>query len=91
MHHYLDGKYDDALESIKKFGLLDFFWNPLMQAAALGQLGRITEAETELQRLLSLKPDFPERTRFYISCFLIKDEWVDCMLEGLEKAGLEGT
>lgn len=89
MYYYLDGKYGDALEAIKKFGLPDLFWNPLMHAAALGQLGRITEAQTAFQKLLSLKPDFPERARFYISCFLVKNEWVDRILEGLKKAGLE--
>ena len=90
VNYYLDGKFDDALETIKKFGLPDFFWNPLMQAAVLGQLGRITEAKVALQRLLSLKPDFHGRARFYISCFLIKDKWVDRLVEGLKKAGLNG-
>ncbi len=28
VNYYLDGKFDDALETIKKFGLPDFFWNP---------------------------------------------------------------
>jgi tetratricopeptide (TPR) repeat protein len=89
LNYYLDGKFGDALERIKKFGLPDFFWNPLMQAAVLGQLGRIAEAQAALQRLLSLKPEFPGRARFYIGCFLIKDKWVDRMLEGLKKAGLK--
>ena len=85
---YLKGDFRGALKTVEKFGLPDFFWNPLMQAAVMGQLGRITEAQAALQRLLSLKPDFPARARFYINCFLIKDKWVDRMLEGLKKAGL---
>ena len=91
LNSYLNGKFGDALKTVKKFGLPEFFWNPLMQAAALGQLERITEAQAALQRLISLKPDFPERARFYISCFLIKDKWVDLTLEGLKKAGLKGV
>jgi adenylate cyclase len=91
LNYYLDGNFGDALETIKKFGLPDLFWNPLMQAAVLGQLGRITEAQAAFQRLISLKPDFPARARFYISCFLIKDKWVDGILEGLKKAGLKGV
>jgi len=91
LNYYLDGNLGDALATIKKFGLPDFFWNPLMQAAVLGQLGRITEAQAAFQRLISLKPDFPARARFYISCFLIKDKWVDLILEGLKKAGLKGV
>jgi adenylate cyclase len=89
LNYYLNGDFSGALKTVEKFGLPDFFWNPLMQAAVLGQLGRITEAQAALQRLLSLKPDFHARARFYISCFLIKDKWVDRMLEGLKKAGLE--
>jgi len=85
---YLDGNFDDALETVKKFGLPDFFWNPLLHAAVLGQLGRINEAQAAYQKLLTLKPDFPERACFYISCFLIKDHWVNLILEGLQKAGL---
>ena len=91
LKYYFDGKYNDALETIKKFGLTDLFWNPLMQAAVLGQLGRITEAQAAIQRLISLKPDFPAKTRFYISCYLTKDKWVDLILEGLKKAGLKGV
>ena len=91
LNSYLNGNFGDALKTVKKFGLPEFFWNPLMHAAALGQLERITEAQAALQRLISLKPDFPERARFYISCFLIKDKWVDLTLEGLKKAGLKGV
>jgi adenylate cyclase len=91
LNSYLNGNFSDALEAVKKFGLLEFFWNPLMHAAVLGQLGRIIEGQAALQRLLSLKPDFPARARFYLGCFLIKDKWVDRMLEGLKKAGLKGV
>jgi len=91
LNFYLNGNFGDALKTVKKFGLPEFFWNPLMHAAALGQLERISEARAALQRLISLKPDFPERARFYISCFLIKDKWVDLTLEGLKKAGLKGV
>jgi len=62
-----------------------------MHAAVLGQLGRISEAQAAFQKLLSLKPDFPVRARFYASCFLIKDKWVDLILGGLQKAGLKGV
>ena len=60
-----------------------------MHAAVLGQLGRIPEAKAAYQMLLALKPDFRERARFYVSCLLIKDYWVDLILEGLHKAGLK--
>jgi adenylate cyclase len=89
LNYYLRGDFSGALKTVEKFGLPDFFWNPLMQAAVLGQLRKINDAQAALQRLLSLKPDFPAKARFYINCFLIKDKWVDRMLEGLKKAGLK--
>ncbi len=88
---YLNGDYSGALEKAKRFELPNFFWSPLIQAAVLGQLGRIPEAQAAYQKLLSFRPDFPERARFYISCFLIKDDWVDHIIEGLEIAGLKGV
>ena len=88
LNAYLEGRYDDALESVKKFGLPSFFWQPLMRSAALGQQGRIPEAQTALQELISLKPDFPSKASFYVSCFLIRDKWVSHILEGLSAAGL---
>jgi len=89
LNYYLNGDFSGALKTVEKFGLPDFFWNPLMQSAVLGQLGRINEAQAAFQRLLSLKPDFPAKARFYIGCFLIKNKWVDQMLDGLRKAGLK--
>ncbi len=89
LNHYLKENYSEALEAAKKFDLPDFFWNPLMHAAVLGKLGRINEAQAAYQKLLVSKPDFPEQSRFYIGCFLIKDDWVDRILEGLEIAGLK--
>ena len=88
---YLIGDYSSALDQAIKFELPDFFWSALMQAAVLGKLGKINEAQAALQRLVSLQPDFPERARFYIECLLIEDRWVDKILEGLKMAGFDRT
>ena len=89
LHAYLNNDLHGALEEIRKFDLPDFFWNPLMRAAVLGNLGKRTEANAAYQKLLKLKPDFPGRARFYLGCFLIEDKWVELMHEGLIKTGLK--
>lgn len=88
LFNYQKGDYDQALESAKLFGLHDFFWNPLIHAAAYGKLGKIDKARAALRRLLLLKPDFPQRARYYISSFIISDNWVTNIIEGLREAGL---
>ena len=88
LYNYQNKNFFDALKAADKFGLSIFFWNPLMHAAVLGQLGRITEAQDAFQKLLSLKPDFPEQALFYINSLILNDELVDFMIEGLKKAGL---
>ena len=65
------------------------FWEPLMQAATLGHLGRYEEGRQAVERLLELKPDFPSRGRILIKHYIKFDDIVDRMIEGLKKVGLE--
>lgn len=88
LFHYIHGNYTQALEAARAFGLPDFFWNPLMHAAVYGQQGKVDEAKKAYHRLVSLLPDFPEQAHLYIRYFVINDGWVDKLLDGLFKAGL---
>ncbi|MCD6294679.1 MAG: hypothetical protein J7M20_07095, partial [Deltaproteobacteria bacterium] len=85
--NYIKGDYCQALETAKAFELQDFFWSPLMHAAVFGKMRKIDEAKAALCRLLLLKPDFPQRAHYYVSSFVISDNWVDKILEGLFEAG----
>ena len=89
--HYLNGRYNEALNEAR---LLDWdgdFRIPLFVAASYGQLGRADEAApalAELEALWSmpaedLRPELIER-------HAIAPELTDRLLEGLAKAGLEG-
>ena len=60
-----------------------------MLAAVYGQLGRKEEAASAIDTLLGFYPDFRDRAREELEAILLSDpEYVDRMLEGLEKAGL---
>jgi len=89
--HYLNGRYNEALNEAR---LLDWdgdFRIPLFVAASYGQLGRIDEAAPALAELRALwsmpvedlGPELIER-------HAIAPELTDLLLEGLAKAGLEG-
>ena len=88
--HYLQAlnrrDYQAALDAANDLGLPDFFWSPLLRAAALGLQDRRSEANTAYQELISMKPDFPAKCETYISFFVLSQDIVDLMLKGLRVA-----
>ena len=89
MKHYRQGEYDLALIEAKRFNTPGSFWDPLIRAAVLGQLGRKNEAGRAVEELLALMPDFKSRGRSLLRRITYLDEHVDMLAEGLRKAGLE--
>lgn len=85
---YRQGRYGEALEEARQFQMPLLFWDPLLRAAALGRLGKSTEAAQALTELLALKPDFSHQARFLIGCFAKFDDLIDALLVGLQQAGL---
>ena len=67
----------------------DYFWDPLIRTAALGQLNRQAEAKKAGSKLLALVPDFERRGRSLIQRMVYLEEHTEMLLDGLRKAGLE--
>jgi adenylate cyclase len=88
-YFYHQSKYTEALQQAQQFQMPQFFWDPLLRAAALGQLGRNQEAAQALTQLLAVKPDFPSQARFLIGCYAKSPYLVEGLLEGLRLAGLK--
>jgi adenylate cyclase len=88
MHLYSRGEYENAFNEALKFNYPELFWDPLMRAAALGQMGRENEARAALGELLKVEPDFATRGRLLINRYVKVDDLVDSVVEGLQKAGL---
>jgi TolB-like protein/Flp pilus assembly protein TadD len=86
--HYSQGEYELALMEAYQFNMPDFFWDPLLRAVALSQLGRTTEAKAAITELLRLKPDAAERVHHYLAAYVFFDELRAQMLDNLHKAGL---
>jgi adenylate cyclase len=88
MDHYRRGEYENAFAKALKFNYPELHLDPMMRAAALGQLGREDEARAAVSELLKLVPDFATRGRRLISRYVKVDDLVDKIIEGLRKAGL---
>jgi len=81
-------EYEQARLETLQFRTYGDFWNPLVRAATLGQMGRSKEGKLAVQELLQLKPEFPTRGRRLIKHYIKFDDIVDRVIEGLNKVGL---
>jgi tetratricopeptide (TPR) repeat protein len=89
LEHFEQGDYDEALREANQIGLPDFFWDPLLKAATMAQLGRLEEASRSYQQLLTLRPDFEERAEYYVGIFILSKSLRQRVLAGLQAAGLD--
>jgi adenylate cyclase len=89
VNFYRQGRYGEAYQEALAFQMPQFFWDPLLRAAALGRLGRESEGARARAELLRLRPDFPVAGPFLISCFVKFPSLVADLLDGLRLAGLE--
>jgi serine/threonine protein kinase/Tfp pilus assembly protein PilF len=91
LDHYHNGRYEAALVDAQAIDTFDYR-TPLFLAAAYGQLGRTDEAGRELSKLDEewkgpaggIRQDLLERQGY-------APEMVDHFMEGLRKAGFEGS
>jgi adenylate cyclase len=86
---YLQERWEEAYQEALGFQMPQFFWDPLLRAAALGRLGRGAEAAQVVRELQQLRPDFPIHGRFLISCYVKFDYLTDAIINGLRQAGLK--
>ncbi len=91
LDHYHNGRYEAALVDAQAIDTFDYR-TPLFLVAAYGQLGRTDEAGRELSKLDEewkgpaggIRQDLLERQGY-------APEMVDHFMEGLRKAGFEGS
>ena len=88
LYRYYRGDYEAALFDAKRFNTPEYFWDPLIRAAVLGQLDRRAVAKKAGGELLALVPDFEPRCRSLIQRMVYLDGHVDMLLDGLCKAGV---
>jgi len=91
LDYYRQGRYEEALNETVKMNVPMLVWDPVERAAALGQLGRSDAADIAIKEILSVRPDFVDDPRRYLNCYIMQDELVDHVIEGLVMAGLPET
>lgn len=87
--HYLKGNFEEALSEAQHITTPNFFWGPLMRAAANGQLGKIEDAQKELTELFRLVPDFVDSGRGIMLKLFFQEKSVEKLIQGLKLAGLD--
>lgn len=84
-YHYNKHLYEDMLVDVQRISMPDFYWTHLLDAAALGQLGR-SEAGRSLEQVFKLKPEFSAEAELHKWNAAPSD--FEHIMEGLRKAGL---
>jgi len=87
-YHFYQGDYESALFAANGFNTPEFFWDPLIRTAVLGQLDRQAEAKKAAGELMAIVPDFGPRSRSLIQRMVFLQEHTEMLLEGLHKAGV---
>ncbi len=80
--------YKQAYQETMHFRSPQIFWEPLVKASTLGNLGRVEEGKNCVEDLLALKPDFPSRGRILIGRFVKFKSITESTVDGLKKCGL---
>jgi tetratricopeptide (TPR) repeat protein len=88
-YHYYRGEFETALVEANGFNTPNYFWDPLIRTAVLGQLDRRADAESAGGELMALVPDFERRGRSLIRRMVYSEENAAMLLDGLHKAGLD--
>ena len=88
--HYQSGEYDQVIKELSRWDEEgnDVQWH-IHKAAALGQMGKISEANRELDRIFELFPRFAEDPIGELRKFILSEDVVRKYYDGLKKAGLQ--
>ena len=63
MNYFRLGMYAEALQELERYQPTEGYWLHVLYTTVLGKLGQNLEAETQIEALLELKPDFGSRAR----------------------------
>ena len=87
--YYMTRDYESAANEALLINTPDCFWDPMLRAAAFGQLNSLDEAAQAVQELLVIQPDFEKNHKRFINTLAFTDDAAEHLRQGLEKAGLD--
>jgi adenylate cyclase len=89
LFHLKQGNYEKALAEAEKFHMPEYYISFLDKVVATGLLGRTKAAKDLLNSVIELHPDFANHPRYYVSAFVLEEDVLEKMIEGLENTGLQ--
>ncbi|MGD9021910.1 MAG: hypothetical protein PVF46_08935 [Lysobacterales bacterium] len=89
LNAFRKGDYEAAQAETRWLAGIGFFWDPLVRAATLGQLGRLEEGRAAIGQLLVMKPDFPQRGNTLINHCIKFPDLRQRVIDGLAASGLQ--
>ncbi|OHX67451.1 hypothetical protein [Flammeovirga pacifica] len=89
--HYRKLDYEKALIEANNYHVPSFFWGPFLRTICYAQLGKMKEAQQNLEELLKLRPDFAQNSGQIIRRFVKEEALAKHIMEGLEKAGFKNN
>jgi TolB-like protein len=89
LHHYIHGRYQDALAEAKKIGVPGVIYNHIALAMAYAQVGRTEEADAEVDQILAIDPAYGDHVIADLQKRNVHPDLIRAVVDGLKKAGLE--
>lgn len=87
--HFNDQNYREALEVAYKIDTSDdVFLSPLLKIAAMGHLGLIAEAKTDVSQLEQNFHEILSELRIPLGNFILDKQLIENIIDGAKKAGL---
>jgi len=91
-YHLYKKEYQQGLQYADKINMPDLYWDPMMKGCTLGHLNRSEEAEKQIKLLVQHLPtDTAEQVKNIISSFVLSQDAINEVMEGLRKSGLKGV
>ena len=87
--HYRKREYEQALAAAEKVNMPGYPWASGALAAIHAQLGQTEAARKHLNTFVELAPDVARNARAEWSKWIVSGEFVEHLVDGLRKAGLE--
>jgi adenylate cyclase len=89
--HLAHGRDEQALFEVRRMGTPFLHYCQILEAVALARLGRKSEAERVVQKLLALDPEFGGHIEADLETRHLHPDLIEMLVDGLRRAGLPGT
>jgi adenylate cyclase len=88
IHHYVNGRFEDALAEAKKVGAPTVVYDHVALALGYAAVGRTAEASAEIARVLEIDPHYGDHAIADLEQRNLHPDLIRAIVDGLDAAGL---